>query len=212
MQYYRVILPSHRDTRVLKKNAREATCSTNIPNGILERNCTGHVGSYCQVVCNRGFRVRDGVLGIYCNKERRWSVKETGICQNVDGTFSENSSLNTEAGLVGAVAGFLTVCLIYIAVMMVKQKIKKLNDSDDFSLRTRRESVQRNDYLETVSFISPTINQPTSTCASEVGDNRPAAKPIDDLKKPGRVVQSSHEKKKHMYHNVFWKSSAYENV
>lgn len=33
--------------------------------------------------------MRDGVLGIYCNKERRWSVKETGICQNVDGKLSK---------------------------------------------------------------------------------------------------------------------------
>ncbi|XP_061162376.1 uncharacterized protein LOC133171605 [Saccostrea echinata] len=192
---------------------QDITCPSDIPNGVLEINCTGHVGSYCEVICKDGFRLHDDVLGIYCNRDGRWSVIETKICQRIQETVLEKSSLNTEAVLGGAATGFLSVFLVYIVVMMVKQKIKKLNDSDDFSLQRRpgEESARRNDYLETVSFISPTSEQ--STRVNEVGLDRTEAKTKDELKKPGRNVPCSHEKKKkhHLYHNVF-KKGAYENV
>ncbi|XP_062569018.1 uncharacterized protein LOC134231112 [Saccostrea cucullata] len=192
---------------------QDTTCPSDIPNGVLEINCTGYVGSYCEVICDSGFRLHDDVLGIYCNKHRRWSVIETKICQRIKETVLEKSSLNTEAVLGGAATGFLSVFIVYIVVMMVKQKIKKLNDGEDFSLQRRpgEESSRRNDYLETVTFITPTSDQASSV--NEGGLDSTEAKTKEDVKKPGRHVQASQEKRKkhHLYHNVF-KKGAYENV
>lgn len=66
---------------------QDKRCSSHIPNGVLGRNCTGNVGSYCQVSCYHGYQLHNDVLGIYCNKDRRWSVIETKICQQVEGKY-----------------------------------------------------------------------------------------------------------------------------
>lgn len=66
---------------------KDKRCSSHIPNGVLGRNCTGNVGSYCQVSCYHGYQLNNDVLGIYCNKDRRWSVIETKICQQVEGKY-----------------------------------------------------------------------------------------------------------------------------
>ncbi|XP_052717590.1 uncharacterized protein LOC128189855 [Crassostrea angulata] len=192
--------------------SQDKRCSSHIPNGVLGRNCTGNVGSYCQVSCYHGYQLHNDVLGIYCNKDRRWSVIETKICQQVEENIPEKRSLTTEAVLGGAVTGFLSVCLTYIVIMMVKQKIKKINDNEDFSLHQRSiEQSRQNDYLETVAFVSSSRN-PT-TCVNEAEINRTEVKQDQEVRKPeeSTATRPNDKPKIHLYHNVFRKGS-YENV
>lgn len=193
--------------------SQDLKCSSHIPNGVLGRNCTGHVGSYCKVSCDHGYQLHNDVLGIYCNKDRRWSVIETKICQQVKENIPEKRSLTTEAVLGGAVTGFLSVCLTYIVIMMIKQKIKKINDNEGFNLHPRRfEQSRQNDYSETVTFVSSSSSNNPTTCVNEVEANRTEVKQDQEVRKPEESTTRPNDKPKiHLYHNVFRKGS-YENV
>nr|XP_022336868.1 uncharacterized protein LOC111133082 [Crassostrea virginica] len=195
----------------------DTRCPNHIPNGILVSNCTCDVGSYCLVSCNHGYRLHDDVLGIYCNKDRKWSVILTKICQQVKETRGVRVSSSTEAVLWGAATGFLSVCLTYIVIMMVKQKIKKLNECDDLPIHPLPAGPTRgNDYLETVAFMSCTSNHPQSndttegvaTSASETTEKDTCSR--KPHKEKARTPLNK-KQKHHLYHNVF-KTGSYENV